>query len=375
MVKIDSSVVALAEDQIANRTVPNALPAKYLGTAADRHDMLILGKTQQLKRNFDLISMLGFSSTAVISWEIIPVFLVWNLIDGGTPIVFWGLIIGAIGMSFVYASLAEMASQYHWVSEFAPPSFQKGLSYCVGWLTAIAWQVYLAGTCFIVGSLVQGLIALNNPNYVYHRWHGTLLTIAVVVLSATYNVVLAKRLPILGQLLLVLQVVGLFGTVIPLWVTAPKGQASQVLFEVENNGGWDNKGLSAMIGLAPIVGVLNGYDCIAHMCKYNALLCMGRTNLFSIAEEINDASKVLPIAMISSVSLNIVLLLTMGITLIFCLGDLDNVVNTSTGQPFIQIYYNATQSHSGTSVMVAISIILIVFCGVNEVATSSRQIW
>lgn len=37
------------------------------------------------------------------------------------------------------ASLAEMASmaptaggQYHWVSEFAPPSFQKSLSYIVG---------------------------------------------------------------------------------------------------------------------------------------------------------------------------------------------------------------------------------------------------
>jgi choline transport protein len=37
------------------------------------------------------------------------------------------------------ASLAETASmaptsggQYHWVSEFAPPSFQKSLSYIVG---------------------------------------------------------------------------------------------------------------------------------------------------------------------------------------------------------------------------------------------------
>ncbi|KAJ4354471.1 uncharacterized protein N0V89_006208 [Didymosphaeria variabile] len=252
----------------------------------------------------------------------------------------------------------QAEGQYHWVSEFAPPSFQKGLSYCVGWLTAIAWQVYLAGACFIVGSLVQGLIALNNPNYVYHRWHGTLLTVAVVALSAVYNVVLAKRLPILGQLLLVCQVVGLFATVIPLWVKGPKGQASQVLFQVEDNGGWGNKGLSAMIGLAPIVGVLNGYDCIAHM-----------------SEEINDASRVLPIAMIFSVSLNIVLFLIMGITLIFCLGDLDSVINTNTGQPFIQIYYNATQSHSGTSVMVGVSVILIVFCGVNEVATSSRQIW
>lgn len=30
--------------------------------------------------------------------------------------------------------------QYHWVSELAPPSVQKELSYAVGWLTAMGWQ-------------------------------------------------------------------------------------------------------------------------------------------------------------------------------------------------------------------------------------------
>lgn len=33
-----------------------------------------------------------------------------------------------------------MAGQYHWVSELAPPSIQKELSYGVGWLTAMGWQ-------------------------------------------------------------------------------------------------------------------------------------------------------------------------------------------------------------------------------------------
>ena len=61
------------------------------------------------------------------------------LIDGGPALLFWGMIICIVGMSCVYASLAEMASmsptaggQYHWVSEFAPPRIQKILSYIVG---------------------------------------------------------------------------------------------------------------------------------------------------------------------------------------------------------------------------------------------------
>jgi amino acid transporter len=61
------------------------------------------------------------------------------LTDGGSADLFWGFIVVAIGMSLVYASIAEMASmcptaggQYHWVSEFAPPKIQKLLSYIVG---------------------------------------------------------------------------------------------------------------------------------------------------------------------------------------------------------------------------------------------------
>lgn len=89
--------------------------------------------------------------------------------------------------------------QYHWVSEFAPPKYQKVLSYYSGWLTAIGWQVYLASVCFLVGTLIQGLISLNNANYGYERWHGTLLTIAIVFFAIFFNTVLANRLPIIGK--------------------------------------------------------------------------------------------------------------------------------------------------------------------------------
>ena len=150
----------------------------------------------------------------------------------------------------------------------APPLLQKSLSYAVGWLTAIAWQVYLAGSCFMSGSVIQGLIALNRPDYSYHRWHGTQLTIGVVILSAAINVLFASRLPVIGRIVLILHIGGLLATVIPLLVMAPKGSASEVLLKFQNNGGWPTTSLSTIIGMAPVVGILNGYDCIAHMCEY-----------------------------------------------------------------------------------------------------------
>jgi hypothetical protein len=64
-----------------------------------------------------------------------------QLFNGGTAGVIWMMIITWIFVLAMIASLAEMASmaptaggQYHWVSEFAPPSFQKSLSYIVGTL-------------------------------------------------------------------------------------------------------------------------------------------------------------------------------------------------------------------------------------------------
>ena len=115
------------------------IPVKYRGTTADVKDMSVLGKKQVLRRNFSFITMLGFASTCVASWEGTLSYLGFVLVDGGTGLLFWGSIACSIGQALVYASIAEMASvsptaggQYHWVSEFAPAKWQKPLSYLTG---------------------------------------------------------------------------------------------------------------------------------------------------------------------------------------------------------------------------------------------------
>ena len=69
------------------------------------------------------------------------------------------------------------------------------------------------------------------------------------------------------------------------------------------------------------------------------------------------------------------MLILVGVTFIFCLGDLDSVLNTTTGQPVIQVFYNVTKSVAGTSIMVTVIILILLSACVGQVATSSRQIW
>lgn len=99
---------AISEDK--QSIVMPSVPAKYQGTSADQKDMMVLGKKQVLRRNFRFITMLGFGSTVICSWEVIlPVFS-FVLTDGGYGSLFWGFIGVTIGMLLVYASLAEMVS-------------------------------------------------------------------------------------------------------------------------------------------------------------------------------------------------------------------------------------------------------------------------
>jgi choline transport protein len=244
------------------------------------------------------------------------------------------------------------------VSEFSPPRFQKLLSYLSGWLTAIGWQMYLASVNFLVGTIIQGLIALNTPSYIYERWHGTLLSIAIVFFCIPFVTFLAGKLPWIEGGLLCLHIVGFFAIIGTMWGTSEPSNAREVLLNFYDGGGWGNEGISAMVGLIAPLAVLVGYDCSVHM-----------------SEETRDASATLPKAIMGSVLLNVTLVFIMVVTICFCLGDPAAALDTVTGYPFIQMFYNSTGSLAATNVLTVIPMVMLAGCAFSEVAASSRQLW
>lgn len=63
------------------------------------------------------------------------------------------------------------------------------------------------------------------------------------------------------------------------------------------------------------------------------------------------------------------------ITLCFCLGDLNNVISSPTGMPFIQVFFNATESVSATTAMTAFVIVPMLVSNLTAVSTASRQLF
>ena len=88
----------------------NALASDKGGTTEDTSDMLRMGKTQETRRNFRHITILGFCMVILSTWEAILATSVFALANGGTAGLIWGYFIVMIGFGFVVASLAEMAS-------------------------------------------------------------------------------------------------------------------------------------------------------------------------------------------------------------------------------------------------------------------------
>lgn len=96
---------------------------------------------------------------------------------------------------------------------------------------------------------------------------------------------------------------------------------------------------------------------------------------FRIAEETSSASWAMPRSIMWSTYANAFLGLIMVITLIFTMGDLNEIINTATGYPFIQVFYNATGSRAGTTVMTLLIILPLTGSVIACIATASRQIW
>lgn len=121
-----------------------------------------------------------------------------------------------------------------------------------GWLTVLAWQSIVASGGYLTGTMIQGLLILNRPNYVPQQWHGTLLFWATILVSVFFNTVVSSLLPQIEGLIFALHVLGFLVILIVLTYMAPHGQASEVFTLFLNEGNWPTQGLSFMIGLIGI---------------------------------------------------------------------------------------------------------------------------
>lgn len=312
--------------------------------------------------------------------------LIIGVESGGPPVMVWGWIgVCALSLAVAY-SMAEMCSaypivggQYSWVAILAPPKWARGLSYICGWfmLTGLSprpqygARVVAAETTdgagflamgatnnFITANFVLGMANLANPNYIIERWHTVLVAYLITLVAAGLNIYGGHLLDRLSKAVLIWNIASFVVVVVTILATNDHKQlASFVFYEFQNFTGFGT-------GMAAILGIVQS---AFGMCCYNAPSHM--------TEEMNNASKEAPKAIVLAVWLGAVTGFVFLIAACFCIGDVEATATFTTGVPIIQIFYDSTGSVAGSCALATLLTVICVVCSNALTAEGSRAIY
>jgi hypothetical protein len=131
--------------------------------------------------------------------------------------------------------------------------------------------------CYMAAETIQAMIEVAHPTYVPVKWHGTLLTIAMALVTLAFNTLLSGHLSICEGMFAICHFFAFAPIAATLFIMAPNRPVREVFLEFTDHGGWPHIGLSVLIGQVSNMFVVLGCDVITHM-----------------AEDIDDPATVLP---------------------------------------------------------------------------------
>lgn len=344
--------------------IMNYSDSKLRDNAEDRA-LEHLGYQPQLKRSFGRWGMIGFSFSIVTCWSALGGVLVTGVNAGGPPVMIWGWIAVSLLSLCVAYSMAEMCSeyplaggQYSWVYILSPKSVRRQLSYLTGWFMIIGILAMGATNSFIGANFILGQANLLNPNYTIERWHTVLVAYLITLFATFINMWGAMILDRVSRGLLIFNVTAFIVIVVTILATNTHKQSASFVFQDFQNFTGFSPIMAGIIGiLQPAFGMCC-YDAPAHMC-----------------EEIKDATKKAPQAMVLSVYIGAVTGFIFLVSVCFCIGDIESVANTSTMVPLIQIFFDSTGSKVA-SCLLASFITVIIFGAANALmAEGARSLY
>ncbi|TWU77414.1 hypothetical protein ED733_006447 [Metarhizium rileyi] len=334
------------------------------GRSLDEQRLAQLGHQQELQRRFSLQALVSLCVCLMATWEATSTVIATALVSGGSPCLFYNYILSFMFSICVAASLGEIASiyptaggQYHWVAALCPGPRKMAAAFFTGWISVGGQVILTASAAFAAGLQIQALIVLNSDGYIPTRWQGMLLYWSVLVYASVLNIYGMRVMPHVNILSGVIHVTGFVGILVTLAVMTKKTTSRVVFVDVVNRSGWDNDGVSWLVGLISAVYPFLGYDAACHL-----------------AEELPQPSRNVPLAMMASVLVNGIMGLAYVIVLLYSAGSTD-LANAPLGFPFMQIYLDATKSRLGTTIMSIMIIFIAIAATIAGVLATSRTLW
>ncbi|KAH0280660.1 putative GABA permease, partial [Aureobasidium melanogenum] len=324
-----------------------------------------LGYKQELKRSFNFLSMLGFSFSIVSCWSALSGVLIIGAESGGPPVMVWSWIGVSICSLAVAFSMAEMCSaypvaggQYSWVAIVAPQRWARGLSYVCGWFMLTGILAMGAVNNFITAGFILAVAELSNPDLVVTRWKITLVAFAVALSGLSFNTLAPQLLHKLSRFFLIWNICAFIIVIVTILACNDHKQSASFVFsEFQNMTGFGSA-YTAILGLLQTAFGMCCYDAPSHM-----------------TEEIRDARKEAPRAIVLSVSIGAITGFIFLVAASFCISTIDGVANSATGSPIVQIFYDSTESVAGSTCLTVLLIVINIGCSNALTAEGGRAVY
>ncbi|CAM1511870.1 Fc.00g093830.m01.CDS01 [Cosmosporella sp. VM-42] len=340
----------------------------------DARDLADLGHEQALTRSFGMWSMLALSFSVLGTWSTFAQGLSSGLTSGGPIAILWGLCLVFVCNVCVAVSLGELVSsmptalgQAYWISRLWPGPNGRFVSYLCAWINTFGWWTLSASQLAFMTNFILSMKVLFVPDWegASTGWIEFLLYLAVTLSVTVFNLIACRKENVLPWFN---NFVGVCFTalflIFSLALLISVGTKDELEFQPGsfvfgrwiNQTGWSD-GVTWFMGLLQAAYGLTAFDSAIHM-----------------VEEIPAPRKNIPRVIWLSVVMGAVTGFIFMIICLFSIQSLDNVLDPSTGLPFMDLVKDTIGLKPG-----AVLLALFIFNGMGQavsiLTTASRLTW
>ncbi|CAN6674933.1 choline transport protein [Trichomonascus vanleenenianus] len=325
-----------------------------------------MGYKPELRRNFSIWSVLGVGFGLTNSWFGISASLVTGISSGGPLLIVYGIIIIACISTCIAITLSELSSafpnsggQYYWTTILAPRRYAPFLAYMCGALSFAGAIFTSASVTVAIATAVVGMYALQHPGFVPQTWQ-IFVTYQLLNLITFFFNCYGKALPHIGKGALYVSLFS-FVTISLTVLICSRGHyqdPSFVFVDFNNNTGWSSAGIAFIVGLINPNWSFSCLDCATHM-----------------AEEVAEPERIIPISIMGTVAIGFATSFCYVIAMFFSIRNLDAILQSTTGVPILDIFYQSLGSVPGALCLEALIVLTAMGCNIASHTWQARLSW
>ncbi|HTJ72186.1 MAG TPA: amino acid permease [Actinospica sp.] len=329
--------------------------------AADELTLNQLGYQRELARGFKTFDNFAISATIINVLAGVFSAFGFGMLAGGPRVLIFGWIAVSVLVLAVGAAMAEIASAYptsgalYYASARLAKRNKAAWSWYTGWLNFAGQIGGTAATDFAAATFLQAWISMQWPSYTATLHNTVLIAAGLLVVHGLLNTFAVRTVGMINRISVWWLLGGVVVIAVSLAFAPSHHQPLNYAGAFVNNTGFSNGLYGGLLGLLVTSWTYTGFDGSFHM-----------------SEETQGAATSAPKGITQSIRFSAVFGLVLVLSLVYASQNWKT--ESSAGVPPAQVLVDAV-GLTGAKLLLLFPVIALLFCGLANMTSNSRQIW